>query len=357
MSDLQGLDLAAFARLVRHRAPRRPDRRALTATMFAGGRSNLTYAVTDGSRRWVLRRPPLGHVLPTAHDMVREHTVLTRARAHRGSRCPRRTLLCTDPERHRRAVLPDGARRRHAVPHADAARARSAPSAPATLAMAWSTPWPTCTRSTPRRSAWATSAGRRLPRAPGTPLEKQLDGSRSRDLPGAEELPARLAAHVPATATPRRSCTATTGSTTCSSTRTARRQVSAVLDWEMSTLGDPLTDVALLLVYDRLAAGRRRRRRSPTPPPPRATPTRDEMLERATPSAAGATSPTSTGTWPRLLQARGHPRGHPLPLPQGQTVGDGFDTVGAVVEPLLAAGLDATAASLTRTPPADRRDT
>ena len=44
--------------------------------MFAGGRSNLTYAVTDGEQRWVLRRPPLGHVLPTAHDMAREHRVL-----------------------------------------------------------------------------------------------------------------------------------------------------------------------------------------------------------------------------------------------------------------------------------------
>ena len=50
--------------------------RPLTAELIAGGRSNLTYGVTDGEHRWVLRRPPLGHVLPTAHDMGREFRVL-----------------------------------------------------------------------------------------------------------------------------------------------------------------------------------------------------------------------------------------------------------------------------------------
>src|SRR5947209_10648460 len=45
---------------------------------FAGGRSNLTYAVTDAEgRRFVLRRPPLGHVLESAHDMRREHRAIS----------------------------------------------------------------------------------------------------------------------------------------------------------------------------------------------------------------------------------------------------------------------------------------
>jgi aminoglycoside phosphotransferase (APT) family kinase protein len=69
----------------------------LTATLFAGGRSNLTYAVSDGTHRWVLRRPPLGHLLPTAHDMVREHTVLY-ALFRAGFPVPEPVLLCTDPE-------------------------------------------------------------------------------------------------------------------------------------------------------------------------------------------------------------------------------------------------------------------
>jgi aminoglycoside phosphotransferase (APT) family kinase protein len=50
----------------------------LAFELIAGGRSNLTYQVTDGAgRRYALRRPPLSHVLPTAHDMAREYRVIT----------------------------------------------------------------------------------------------------------------------------------------------------------------------------------------------------------------------------------------------------------------------------------------
>src|SRR5262249_57837282 len=47
--------------------------------LIGGGRSNLTYRLDLGPGRapLVLRRPPLGHVLPTAHDMAREYRVLT----------------------------------------------------------------------------------------------------------------------------------------------------------------------------------------------------------------------------------------------------------------------------------------
>src|SRR5215213_8047846 len=45
--------------------------------LIAGGHSNLTYRVTDAEgHRVVLRRPPLGHVLPSAHDMGREHRII-----------------------------------------------------------------------------------------------------------------------------------------------------------------------------------------------------------------------------------------------------------------------------------------
>ena len=50
---------------------------ALTGRLIAGGKSNLTYEVGDGQRTVIVRRPPLGHVLATAHDMVREHRVIT----------------------------------------------------------------------------------------------------------------------------------------------------------------------------------------------------------------------------------------------------------------------------------------
>ena len=50
----------------------------LSFELIAGGRSNLTFSVTDGAGgRYALRRPPVSHVLPTAHDMVREHTLIS----------------------------------------------------------------------------------------------------------------------------------------------------------------------------------------------------------------------------------------------------------------------------------------
>ena len=59
---------------------------SLRFSFLSGGRSNLTYRVEGGGRSWVLRRPPLGHVLPTAHDMAREHRVLTALARHRRAR-------------------------------------------------------------------------------------------------------------------------------------------------------------------------------------------------------------------------------------------------------------------------------
>jgi aminoglycoside phosphotransferase (APT) family kinase protein len=67
----------------------------LRFSFLSGGRSNLTYRVEGGGRAWVLRRPPLGHVLPTAHDMAREHRVLTALR-DTGLPVPRTRALCED---------------------------------------------------------------------------------------------------------------------------------------------------------------------------------------------------------------------------------------------------------------------
>ncbi len=50
----------------------------LSFELIAGGRSNLTYQVTDANgNRYALRRPPAGHILPTAHDMAREYRVIS----------------------------------------------------------------------------------------------------------------------------------------------------------------------------------------------------------------------------------------------------------------------------------------
>src|SRR5580693_1729293 len=64
--------------------------------LIAGGRSNLTYRVTDaGGCSYALRRPPVSHVLPTAHDMKREYTVIT-ALGPTGVPVPRTFGLSTD---------------------------------------------------------------------------------------------------------------------------------------------------------------------------------------------------------------------------------------------------------------------
>src|ERR1700724_174623 len=69
--------------------------------LIAGGRSNLPSRLAvrepDGERLLVLRRPPLGHVLPTAHDMSREFRVLSALAGTRGPVAPL-VAACTDDE-------------------------------------------------------------------------------------------------------------------------------------------------------------------------------------------------------------------------------------------------------------------
>ncbi|MEZ5297646.1 MAG: phosphotransferase [Ilumatobacteraceae bacterium] len=80
-------------------------------TLITGGRSNLTFAVVDGNgRKYVLRRPPTGHVLATAHDMEREHRIISGSRqVGRSGSDDARAVHRRDRER--RPVLRDGLRR------------------------------------------------------------------------------------------------------------------------------------------------------------------------------------------------------------------------------------------------------
>ena len=75
MKQLPGLDLdrlSAYLDGVLRPFPGGP----IDGAVIQGGLSNLTYVVSDGEHRLVVRRPPLGHVLPTAHDMAREYRIL-----------------------------------------------------------------------------------------------------------------------------------------------------------------------------------------------------------------------------------------------------------------------------------------
>ena len=59
------------------------------------GRSNLTFRISRGGQSWVLRRPPMGDLPETAHDMMREHRVLA-ALAETPVRAPRPLAACPD---------------------------------------------------------------------------------------------------------------------------------------------------------------------------------------------------------------------------------------------------------------------
>ena len=74
MTDLEGLDLAALDRHLRAEGVARSGE--LRAELIAGGRSNLTFLVGDDASQWVLRRPPLHGLTPSAHDMAREYKVV-----------------------------------------------------------------------------------------------------------------------------------------------------------------------------------------------------------------------------------------------------------------------------------------
>ena len=69
---------------------------SLQLEQFPGGHSNLTYLIRYGKLEFVLRRPPLGPVAPTAHDMPREYNLLSVIHPH-FPLAPEPILLCEDP--------------------------------------------------------------------------------------------------------------------------------------------------------------------------------------------------------------------------------------------------------------------
>jgi aminoglycoside phosphotransferase (APT) family kinase protein len=323
---LPGLDLERLRTYLGSAAP-------LTATLFAGGRSNLTYAISDGTDRWVLRRPPLGHVLPTAHDMAREHTVLSalfRARFP----VPEPVLLCTDP-----VVI--GApfylmRYVDGTIHRDAAALEAlGPAAVRGLILALVDTLADLHALDPGVIGLA-GFGRpegfneRQVRRWG----KQLDASRSRAIDGIDELRARLAADVPAGGPG----AVVHGDYRLDNVLVGRElQINAVLDWEMSTLGDPLSDLALTLVY----AGRpllvaNGRPRAPIDVP--GHPALDEMIEQYAERSGRDVGDLHWYVAFAAFKLAVILEGVHYRYVHGQTVGAGFDTVGDMVAPLVAQG-------------------
>jgi aminoglycoside phosphotransferase (APT) family kinase protein len=244
-----GLDLVRLHRYLSAVLPS-PPRGPLTADVITGGRSNVTYRVTDGRTTWVVRRPPLGGVLATAHDVGREARVMA-ALADTPVPVPPVLHLCEDsdvvgapfvvmsyvdgivlrgreemagyaPAQLTRAceLLVDTLLALHAVDPDEVGLAR------------FGKPEGFLQRNVKR---WAT----------------QWQSSRTRDLPVVDDIAARLARAVPTT----QRVTVVHGDYRLDNVMYRRdlEQVAAVVDWELSTLGDPLADVGLLLTYTEVA--------------------------------------------------------------------------------------------------------
>jgi len=305
----------------------------LRAALVEGGRSNLTYLVTDGAGTWVVRRPPLGHVLSTAHDMAREHRVIS-ALAPTNVPVPRTVLLCEDPEvigapfyvmdfmpgtpyrteRQLREIGPE--RTRAAVLALTDTLVELHTVGPASVGLAdFGRPEGFLDRQLRR---WG----------------KQLDASRSRELPGVDKLHTALGAAVPHSPAP----TVVHGDYRLDNVLVDdRERLTAVLDWEMSTLGDPLTDLGMLVMYSEL--------RSAEAGPIATTggapghPSTGELVERY---ARGSGRDVSALGWYTALayfKIAVILEGIHYRWTLGQTLGDGFDRIGALVPAFVDRGI------------------
>ncbi|GGO84432.1 phosphotransferase family protein [Wenjunlia tyrosinilytica] len=332
---LPGLDLAVLRDWLDTRHPGFAQG-PLTGELIAGGRSNLTYTVTDGARRWVLRRPPLGHVLATAHDMAREYRVIS-ALAPTPVPVPVTHLLCEDPEvlgapfyvmQHVEGQVLRGAgqtarlgreRARELSGHLMDVLADLHTVDPAEVGLAdFGRPQGYLNRQVVR---WG----------------KQLAASRSRDTPELDSLHKRLLDSVPAT---QRTGIVHGDFRLDNAVVGEDGRIAAVLDWEMATLGDPLADLGLFLVYWDVI-------RELLPDNPVAQGISDkagfppgaELVEQYARRSGLDLEPLAWYVAFGCLKLAVIAEGIHFRYLQGLTVGEGFDQIGTMVAPLASRGL------------------
>lgn len=229
--------------------PRRDLRQPMTVDQFPGGHSNLTYHLRFGATELVLRRPPLGPVPPTAHDMAREFRWLSAVHPHY-PKAPRAYVLCDDPsivgsvfyvmERRHGLVV------RHHEPSAIEDRPTTRRAVGLALVDALAE-----LHAVDVEAAGLTHLGK----AQGF-VERQVRGwterwqrSKTADVAEMESVAAWLTAHLPAN--PLRP-TIVHGDFKLDNLMLDAvdpTTIVAVFDWEMAALGDPLVDLGILLAY------------------------------------------------------------------------------------------------------------
>jgi aminoglycoside phosphotransferase (APT) family kinase protein len=341
--DPPGLDLGRFRRWYDDRRPGEIDG-DLSASLIAGGKSNLTYEVTDGTSWWIVRRPPLGHVQATAHDMGREFTAMS-ALADTGVPVPRTYAHCADE-----SVLGapfyvmervEGVAYRRAAELDELGTERTAAIAGRLVEVL------AALHAVDPQAVGLGEFGR-----PRGFLErqvrrwgKQLEGSRTREHPDADELHRLLTEQVATVEAADPSVVGIVhGDYRLDNCLVgADDQIHAVVDWEMATLGDTRTDVALMLVYETLGASAGGDLVSDVAKA-RGWPGNQHQL--AAYAAASGRDPGDLAGEMRWHMALAYFKlavileGIHYRYLQGQTVGEGFDRIGEGFDLIVAAGLD-----------------
>jgi aminoglycoside phosphotransferase (APT) family kinase protein len=240
------LNLAALSEFLRGKIEQGGD--GIEVEQFPGGHSNLTYLLRIGGREMVLRRAPLGPVAPKAHDMVREARVLQAVHPHFRP-APEVYLICEDSEvigapfflmeRRRGVILRD-----HIPPEV---------SAHENYASRISRAFVDCLADL--HSIDIEKHGLRALGKPEGFVERQVKGwserwqrARTEDNPEMDRVMAWIAATIPPSGTPALVHNDFKLDNVMLALDTPDR-IEAVLDWEMTTVGDPVSDLGLTLCY------------------------------------------------------------------------------------------------------------
>lgn len=319
----------------------------LEATVIGHGRSNITYRVTaEDGRHWVLRRPPLARVLPTAHDMQREFRVIS---AMKGTPvpAPQTYAYCEDPAVNDRPfyimsfvegfipVVPDEVarrygetQRRHMGEHLVDVIAALHSLDPDQVGLGdFGKPQGFIARQVKRFTG-------------------QLE-TITRDVPEMYELSRRLSATIPDES----AAAIIHGDYRLDNCiMNDAGDVIAVLDWEMATLGDPLADVGMLKMYwgEAADAGSPSSASTPVIQLP-GFPTWDEAKARYAEKSGRSIENLDYYVVLAHFKLAVIVEGINERFKQGGTVGAGFEAMGARATALARGGLAVADASALRT--------
>lgn len=311
-----------------------------SASLITGGKSNLTFELRSEAGSLILRRPPTGHLLPRAHDMHREARV---QRALAGNDVPVATVVLAEAEAHTldvpfyvmtkvegvipRATFPTG--------YADAPKERLAVTnalIDGLVALHRVDPAAVGLADYGRTEGFAQRQVRTWTR--------QWEATRTAEVPAMSELGTRLAEH--AWTEPERASIVHGDYRfdNCVFATTDPGHLAAVLDWELSTLGDPLADLGLLLFYW-VEAGDSVPLLTPAPSRDPGFPTRRHLLDRY--ADATQANLTDIASYVALAHFKfaAIAQGVATRAAAGQMAGQDFGDLGLEIERIAAAGVAA----------------